>query len=135
MPHALDGIRVIDLTTGIAGPGTAVYLADQGAEVIRVEPPPQAASADPAADAGTGYVVQNRNKQSMTLNLATPEGREVFRRLAESSDILIGNMRPSAAQKLGVDYESGPGDQSRLSTTHPISAYGSKGRVCGQTGL
>ena len=52
MPHALDGIRVIDLTTGIAGPGTAVYLADQGAEVIRVEPPPQSAAADPAADGG-----------------------------------------------------------------------------------
>ncbi|MCY4448207.1 MAG: CoA transferase [Chloroflexi bacterium] len=133
MPHALDGIRVIDLTTGIAGPGTAVYLADQAAEVIRVEPPPQAASADPAADAGTGYVVQNRNKQSMTLNLATPEGREVFRRLAESSDILIGNMRLAAAQKLGVDYDSVQAINPRLIYAS-ISAYGSRGPYAGKPG-
>ena len=133
MVHALDGIRVIDLTTGIAGPGTAVYLADQGAEVIRVEPPPQAASADPAADAGTGYVVQNRNKQSLTLNLATPEGKEVFKRLAESSDVLIGNMRLAAAQKLGVDYESVQAINPRLIYAS-ISAYGSKGPYAGKAG-
>ena len=133
MPHALDGIRVIDLTTGIAGPGTAVYLADQGAEVIRVEPPPQAASADPAADAGTGYVVQNRNKQSLTLNLATPEGKEVFRKLVESSDVLIGNMRLTAAKKLGVDYESLQAINPRLIYAS-ISAYGSKGPYAGKAG-
>ena len=133
MPHALDGIRVIDLTTGIAGPGTAVYLADQGAEVIRVEPPPQANSADPAADGGTGYVVQNRNKQSMTLNLATPEGKQVFKRLAESSDVLIGNMRLAAARKLGVDYESLQAINPRLIYAS-ISAYGSKGPYAGKAG-
>ncbi|MDE2837043.1 MAG: CaiB/BaiF CoA-transferase family protein [Chloroflexota bacterium] len=133
MPHALDGIRVIDLTTGIAGPGTAVYLADQGAEVIRVEPPPHANSADPAADAGSGYVVQNRNKQSMTLNLATPEGREVFKRLAESSDVLIGNMRLAAARKLGVDYGSLQEINPRL-VYASISAYGSKGPYAGKAG-
>ncbi len=133
MPHALDGIRVIDLTTGIAGPGTAVYLADQGAEVIRVEPPPGSASADPAADGGTGYVVQNRNKQSLTLDLSAPEGREVFRRLAESSDILIGNMRLAAAQKLGVDYGSIQAINPRLIYAS-ISAYGSKGPYAGKPG-
>ena len=133
MPHALDGIRVIDLTTGIAGPGTAVYLADQGAEVIRVEPPPQSASADPASDGGTGYVVQNRNKQSMTLNLAAREGKEVFRRLAESSDVLIGNMRLAAARKLGVDYESVQAINPRLIYAS-ISAYGSKGPYAGKPG-
>ena len=133
MPHALDGIRVIDLTTGIAGPGTAVYLADQGAEVIRVEPPPQSAAADPAADGGTGFVVQNRNKQSLTLNLATPEGKEVFRKLAESSDVLIGNMRLAAAQKLGVDYETVKAVNPRLIYAS-ISAYGSKGPYAGKAG-
>ena len=133
MAHALEGIRVIDLTTGIAGPGTAVYLADQGAEVIRVEPPPQSASADPAADGGTGYVVQNRNKQSMTLNLATPEGKEVFRRLAESSDVLIGNMRLAAAKKLGVDYGSLQEINPRLIYAS-ISAYGSKGPYASKPG-
>ena len=133
MPHALDGIRVIDLTTGIAGPGTAVYLADQGAEVIRVEPPPGSASADPAADGGTGYVVQNRNKQSLTLDLTAQEGREVFRKLAESSDILIVNMRPGAAQKLGVDYGSVQAINPRLIYAS-ISAYGSKGPYAGKPG-
>lgn len=133
MAHALEGIRVIDLTTGIAGPGTAVYLADQGAEVIRVEPPPQSASADPAADGGTGYVVQNRNKLSLTLNLATREGREVFRRLAESSDVLIGNMRLAAAEKLGVDHKSVEAINPRLIYAS-ISAYGSKGPYAGKPG-
>ena len=133
MRPALEGIRVIDLTTGIAGPGTAVYLADQGAEVVRVEPPPDSASADPAADGGTGFVVQNRNKRSLTLNLTTPEGKAVFRKLAERSDVLINNMRAAAAGKLGVDYPSVREINPRLIYAS-ISAYGSKGPYAGKAG-
>ena len=79
MRPVLEGLRVIDLTTGIAGPGTAVYLADQGAEVIRIEQPPGNETADPAADGGAGFVVQNRNKRSLTLNLGVSRGQSSLR--------------------------------------------------------
>lgn len=126
MGPALEGLRVIDLTTGIAGPGTAVYLADQGAEVIRIEPPLTEANSDLAADGGTGFVVQNRNKRSLTLNLAKPEGKAVFRKLAERSDVIVSNMRAAAATKLGVDYTSVREINPRL-VYASISAYGRKG--------
>ncbi len=126
MGPALEGLKVIDLTTGIAGPGTAVYLADQGAEVIRIEPPRSEANSDLAADGGSGFVVQNRNKRSVTLNLTTPEGKAVFRKLAERSDVVISNMRAAAATKLGVDYAAVREINPRLIYA-AITAYGPKG--------
>ena len=126
MGPVLEGLRVIDLTTGIAGPGTSVYLADQGADVVRIEPPPSNASSDPAADGGTGYVAQNRNKRSVTLNLATSEGKQIFRKLAEQSDVVISNMRLAAATKLGVDYQTVREINPRI-IYGAISAYGPKG--------
>jgi len=126
MGPALEGLQVIDLTTGIAGPATAVYLADQGAQVIRIEPPATDANSDPAADGGTGFVVQNRNKRSITLNLAMPEGKAVFCKLAERSDVIISNMRQAAATKLGVDYPSVRALNPRL-VYASITAYGPKG--------
>ena len=133
MRPVLEGLRVIDLTTGIAGPGTAVYLADQGAEVIRIEQPPSNATADPAADGGAGFVVQNRNKRSLTLNLASPEGKAVFDKLVERSDVLVSNMRLAAATKLGVDYPAVREMNPRL-VYASISAYGSKGPYAAKAG-
>jgi crotonobetainyl-CoA:carnitine CoA-transferase CaiB-like acyl-CoA transferase len=94
--------------------------------VIRIEPPRSGANSDPAADGGTGYVVQNRNKRSVTLNLTTTEGKEVFRKLAERSDVVISNMRAAAATKLGVDYPAVREINPRLIYA-AITAYGPKG--------
>ena len=133
MQPVLEGLHVIDLTTGIAGPGSAVYLADQGASVVRIDPPPGSGTADPAADGGTGFVVQNRNKRSLTLNLAKPEGKEIFRKLVDQSDVLISNMRSSAATKLGVDYPTVRELNPRLIYAS-ITAYGRKGPYAAKPG-
>jgi len=108
MAPILDRIRVIDLSTGIAGPGSSMYLADQGADVVRIETPrghgSQGGSDDPALDTGTGFSVQNRSKRSLTLDLRKPDGKVVFHRLAQRSDVLITNLRRAAATKLGADF-------------------------------
>ncbi len=126
MHPVLEGLRVIDLSFGIAGPATAMYLADQGADVIRIDPPaPSASAADPSTDP-SGFIAQDRNKRSLALDLRKPEGYAVFRRLAERSDVLIANMRLAPAKKLSVDYETVRRLNPRL-VYGRISAFGPNG--------
>src|SRR5258707_6305311 len=100
--------KVLDLTLARAGPSCVRTLADWGADVIRVEPPPEAGEASEVVGRRDGSDFQNlhRNKRAITLNLKTDEGREVFMRLAEQADVIVENMRPSVAKRLGVDFES-----------------------------
>src|SRR2546421_3607291 len=101
MPDApLTGIKVLELGSLIAGPFAAKTLADFGAEVIKIEPP---GSGDPLRQwrlmlDGTSvwWQVQSRNKRSLALDLRTPEGQDVVRRLAAEADVLIENFRPGA---------------------------------------
>jgi crotonobetainyl-CoA:carnitine CoA-transferase CaiB-like acyl-CoA transferase len=104
----LSRFKVIDLTLARAGPSCVRTLADWGAEVIRVEPPPDAGEADELLGRRDGSDFQNlhRNKRAITLNLKTDEGREILMRLAEEADVIIENMRPGVTKRLGVDYES-----------------------------
>ncbi|SDP09722.1 CaiB/BaiF CoA-transferase family protein [Afipia sp. GAS231] len=104
----LSRFKVLDLTLARAGPSCVRTLADWGADVIRVEPPPEAAEASEVVGRRDGSDFQNlhRNKRAITLNLKTDEGREVFMRLAEKADVIVENMRPSVAKRLGVDFES-----------------------------
>ena len=104
----LAGIRVLDIGTMLAGPWAAAMLADQGAEVFKIEAP------------GIGDVMRyvgptrngvsalfhsvNRGKRSLALDLKSAEGREVIHRLAAHTDVLIHNFRPGVAERLGVDY-------------------------------
>lgn len=103
----LNRFRVIDLSRVRAGPACVRVLADFGADVIRVEPPP---GVDPneamfAADRMSGdFQNLNRNKRSLTLNLKKPEGREVLRRLLKDADVVVENWRPDVKARLGVDY-------------------------------
>ncbi len=133
MAQALEGIRVIDLCTGVAGPGSSMYLADQGADVIRVEAPSRSAADDPAGDTGGGFRVLNRNKRSINLDLGKPEGKAVFSRLIEHSDVLITNIRASAAAKLGIDYPTLKARYPRL-IYGSITAFGPKGPYAGYGG-
>lgn len=127
MVQMLEGVRVIDLCRGIAGPGSSMYLADQGADVVRIESPEDRPSDDPAAPgAGTAFSVLNRNKRSLTLNLRKPEGQAVFRKLVQRSDVLITNIRLAATRRLGVDYESMKALNPRL-VYGSITAFGTKG--------
>ena len=110
----LAGIRVLDLTNVIAGPLASYQLALMGAEVIKVEVPgvgdlSRKMGADAAAgrkQMGTSYLAFNGNKKSMTLNLKSETGKAVFRRLAETADVVLENFRPGAMERLGLSAES-----------------------------
>src|ERR1700709_1205960 len=116
----LSRFKVIDLTLARAGPSCVRTLADWGADVIRVEPPPEAGETSEAVGRRDASDFQNldRNKRAITLNLKTDEGREIFMRLAEQADVIVENMRPSVAKRLGVDFES-------VKTRNPRIVYGS----------
>jgi crotonobetainyl-CoA:carnitine CoA-transferase CaiB-like acyl-CoA transferase len=109
MPGPLTGIRVLDCTIALAGPFCGLVLADLGADVIKIENP------DPAARGASGYpvyrgesghfLVANRNKRGMTVDLKHPRGLEVFYRLVESADVVVQNFRPGTMKRLGCGYE------------------------------
>ena len=108
MPGPLAGFKVIDLTTMIAGPFAAMLLADQGADVIKVEGPDRA---DHVRRAGFGrkqltasFLNNNRNKRSLALDLKQPRGKALLFALARQSDVLIQNFRPGVMQRLGIGY-------------------------------
>ena len=100
--HALDGIRVIDFTTMINGPTTVLLLSDLGAEVVKVEPP----DGDPYRIVAGSFMVCNRGKRSIVVDLKKPEALDVVHRLIATSDILVENARWGVWHRLGLDYES-----------------------------
>ena len=104
----MSRFKVIDLTLARAGPSCVRTLADWGADVIRVEPPPEEGEAGELVGRRDGSDFQNlhRNKRAITLNLKTDEGRGILMRLAEQADVVVENMRPGVTRRLGVDYES-----------------------------
>jgi len=135
----LDGVRVLDLATLWAVPLTATYLADQGAEVIKIEPPwgdeARRLYTLPPIRGGEGrtFQVSGRGKRSVVLDLTRPEGREVLYRLVDRADVLLHNYRPAVAQRLGVDYETLCARNPRLIYV-TITAYGDRGPYAGQRG-
>ena len=107
----LQGVRILEMSQAIAGPVAARTLADLGAEVIKVEQP---GSGDMSRRIGPHflggesayYLNFNRNKRSVTLDLRTPQGREVLHRLVGVSDVVFDAFRPSVLDRLGLDYET-----------------------------
>jgi crotonobetainyl-CoA:carnitine CoA-transferase CaiB-like acyl-CoA transferase len=131
MALPLSGVRVLDLTQVLAGPFASRTLADLGAEIIKVEPP---GSGD-AARRFLAYTLNgesfyflgmNRNKKSITLNLKSPRGREVFYALARKSDVVFSNFRPGVTASLGVDYPTLRELNPRIISC-AISGFGSTG--------
>lgn len=107
----LSGIRVLDFTRALAGPFCTMMLADLGAEVVKVEPPPHGDEArlwgPPFANGESAYFLSiNRNKKSVALDLSKEEGKEIARRLIKQSDVVVENFRPGTAARLSIDYES-----------------------------
>src|SRR3990167_6319349 len=126
---ALEGIRVLDVTQVMAGPFCAMMLADLGADVIKVEPPSGDSTRQMPGAVGTdtpAFNAVNRGKRSIVVNLKTSEGREVFARLARSTDIVVENYRPGVMNALGLDYETLARTNSRLIYAS-ISGYGQTG--------
>ena len=133
MALPLEGIRVVDLARGIAGPTTSMYLGDQGAEVIKIEPPPDGDPSRSGRDASPflqgnslGFMVKNRNKKSLLVDIRKPEGRDVVLKLLETSDVVVVNFREAAGKRLGLDYDSLHELNPRLIYA-AVSGYGTKG--------
>ncbi len=114
MSLPLSGIRVLDLTSVVAGPYCAYHLALMGAEVVKVEAPQGgdlarrlgADAALNAADMGATYLAMSAGKTSLTLNLKAPEGKAIFKRLVAGADVVVENYRPGVMSRLGLDYET-----------------------------
>lgn len=114
MSRMLSGIRVLDLTNVLSGPYCSYQLALLGAEVTKVEMPGTGDLArqfgtDPALSRkgmGTGFLAQNAGKRSITLNLKTERGQDLFRRLVQNADIVLENFRPGVMDRLGLGYEA-----------------------------
>ena len=106
----LDGIIVLDLTKVLAGPFCAMQLADFGAEVIKIENPEtggdDARHIGPHVKDESAYFMSiNRNKKSITLNLKTEQGREIFKKLVAKADIVVENFRYGVMEKMGLCYD------------------------------
>jgi crotonobetainyl-CoA:carnitine CoA-transferase CaiB-like acyl-CoA transferase len=109
MYELLRGVKVVDLTTTYLGPYATLLLGDMGAEIVKVEPLEGDVGRSPGPgrnpEMGAGFLNTNRNKRSIAIDLKAPEGREVVLRLTRGADALVHNMRPKAAEKLGLVYD------------------------------
>jgi crotonobetainyl-CoA:carnitine CoA-transferase CaiB-like acyl-CoA transferase len=131
---ALARFTVLDLTRVRAGPTCARQLADWGANVIKIEAPPD--SEEPMGGPRDGSDFQNlhRNKRSMTLNLKAPEGLAAFKRLVKKSDVVIENFRPNVKKRLGIDYQTLRKINPRL-VYASISGFGQDGPYVDRPGF
>jgi crotonobetainyl-CoA:carnitine CoA-transferase CaiB-like acyl-CoA transferase len=119
---ALEGIRVIDFTVWFQGPVSAQYLADFGAEVIKVENPKggdqgrgvRSMKALAIGDWNQYFLVINRNKKSIAIDLKKPEGQEILYKMVEKSDVFLSNMSPALLAKMNLSYEKLSAINSKL---------------------
>jgi len=109
----MQGVRVLDLTNVLAGPFATLHLALLGADVIKIERPGSGDLARKLGNLpelneqlmGTSFLAQNSNKKSVTLNTKSPEGKEIFKKLVKTADVLVENFRPGVMGRLGLDYD------------------------------
>lgn len=135
----LDGIRVLDLSQMWAAPGSAMYLADQGADVVKVEPftgdDARYTMTQPPIRGGQSraYLVVGRNKRGIALDIRTSQGQAVVHRLIPQFDVVVVNFRPGVAERLKVDYETLRRLNRGLIYVH-LTAYGSDGPYADRPG-
>ena len=127
----LSDVRILDLSVIMAGPYCTLILGDLGAEVIKIEKPGEGEGArgvPPYFFEGESayFIAMNRNKKSMTLDLKSKKGKEIFYELAKKSDVVIDNFRPGVVKKLGVDFDTLKEINSRIICCS-ISGYGETG--------
>lgn len=134
--NLLDGVRVLDLTRMLAGPYGSMLMADMGAEVVKVELPgrgdPIRKMGPPFIDGESAYFLGiNRNKKSVSLNLHSPEGRDLFLEMVRHADVVLDNFRPGVMARLRLEHEA-------LAEAKPdiiscsITAFGPDGPYAGQ---
>ncbi len=110
MSGPLDGCKVIDLSWGIAGPLATMFMADYGAEVVKVEPP----GGDPYRDLLPAYRVWQRGKKSLTLDLKSESGKRTLHQLLADADVLLESYAPGVTDRLGIGYAALSADYPRL---------------------
>lgn len=133
----LGGVRVIDCSTVFAGPAAAAYLADFGAEVVKVEHPngDHARFFEPVhREISLWSKLVNRNKEHVTLDLHHPEGQALFKRLAKEADVIVENFRPGTLARWNVDYASLAAENPRLIMLH-VTAFGQTGPYADRPGF
>src|SRR3989441_8849705 len=135
---ALDGLRVLDLSNQLSGPYCAMLLGDLGADVIKVEHPvggdPARLGAPHRGGESAPFMTVNRNKRSITVDLKTPDGLAIARRLAARADVVLENWRRGAAARLGLGYD----DVRRLTPRVvycSISGFGQTGPYASRGGF
>ena len=126
----LEGIKIIDISTIVSGPLAASMLGDQGAEVIKIEPPYKGENArvmGPIKEgSGTLFATVNRSKRSLAMDLKKAESKKIIYKLIESADIIIDNFRPGALDRLGLDFNSIKNFNPRI-IQMSITGYGETG--------
>jgi len=136
----LTGMRVIDCSTVVAGPGCARYLGDFGADVIKVERPDGGDTTramgwrDPADDVTLWWKYEGRNKRNVTLDLKDPDDLDVMRRLCATADVLIENFRPGTLERLGLAPDDLLAANPRLVITR-VTGFGQDGPYAGRPGF
>jgi len=132
MARAFAGVRILDLSRLLPGPYCSLLFADLGAEVIKIEEPGRGDYARTSrpywGESGTGayFLMLNRNKKSLSLNLKTDAGRAIFRRLVGTADVLLESFRPGVMDRLGLGWETLRALNPRL-VYCAISGYGQDG--------
>ena len=134
MPEPLLGITVLEMTVALQGPSAGLYLRDQGAEVIKIEPPPGDAqryhrgrhNSSPPDALAPGFIAVNRGKKSVCLDVHQSTGREVVAPLLDRADVFLTDYREPFLRSIGLDYET-------LAPTHPqlvwarVNGFGPQG--------
>jgi len=130
MPGPLHGYRIVDLTSNVSGPLATMILADQGADVIKVEPPDGGdhtrAAANRRAGFSASFLNNNRNKRSIVLDLKKPAALQVLMRLAAGADVFVQNFRPGVAERLGIGEAAIRAEAPKIVYVS-ISGFGEKG--------
>ena len=145
MRRPLDGIKVLDLTHGVAGPYCTMVLGDLGADIIKIEKPERGDAtrymnvsekfhSDIPRVGGDYFLAVNRNKRSVAIEMKTPEGRKLCEELAAWADVVVQNFRPGVTKRLGLDYENLKRFNPRLIYAN-ISAYGMDGVLADKAGM
>ncbi|MBK6403122.1 MAG: CoA transferase [Rhodocyclaceae bacterium] len=126
----LAGVKVVDLTVLLPGPMCTLHLADMGADVIKVENPGawDPVRGLPGSQFSNQFLMLNRNKRAITVNLRAADGQDILRRLVKAADVLVEGFRPGVADKLGVGYAAMSALNPRL-VYCSISGYGQTGAM------
>ncbi len=125
-PMPLARFKVLDLTRVRAGPTAVRQLADWGAQVIKIEAPPSPGEGLGGPRLGPDFQNLHRNKRSLTLDLKSPDGIEIFRKLVRDADVVVENYRPDVKERLGIDYKALKALNPRL-VYASISGFGQSG--------